>query len=519
MVVSIWVIPDPSDCTTPDHSPVQPTVHANITDTSFEWSYWIGHDIKDPILTPTGDIIILNGYDSILYSINTNGKLNFKTEVKGDEDKYSHQPCLMNDGTIIFTRSTTVDMSRSDIVAYSKDGELLWIYTHYSYIESVPAVDTNDNIYIGCQGGLLSLNSKGEYRWMFQTKGIVYNKPLIDDEGRIFFFDRISTDSLPWQTVRTCQLYALDRNGTKMWTKEFKSYNDIIPISQDRMVLAGESIVECVDKNGNSLWAWEYPSDFGDFAIVFGDERSIIVLDDNNGRMASLSQNGDLEWTHEGLTLDLFNRHLYGSFFGHDLIIILDLYSMNYFTRFGEPVLKVPVTRMQKVMETGDGNLIINNDRKLFCIGSGLNEVPVKPMEISWKRGVDDNVIISCKLPDFETYPFISHVNLYKKDNDGNFKHIIRVNMCDSEWDVSINTVKFRDWNADKGGEYDYYCTFENRLGESEPSELIEIDRSSVFGSQQLDLIIPLVISSITLLLVAIALVVLYRIKAKGGKE
>ena len=94
-----------------------------------------------------------------------------------------------------------------------------------------------------------------------------------------------------------------------------------------------------------------------------------------------------------------------------------------------------------------------------------------------------------------------------------------RANFFDFVGDSGKTKVDFQDWGTNKRGTNAYYCTFENRKGESKPSEVIEIDGRPDSRSQYGNTIIPLVVSSFIIMIVLILVMVVYNTKKKGGTK
>ena len=105
------------------------------------------------------------------------------------------------------------------------------------------------------------------------------------------------------------------------------------------------------------------------------------------------------------------------------------------------------------------------------------------------------------------------------RDENGDFQRIKRLNRFDFNMDGSTKTIQIQDWSTDKYEISAYYCTYENGLGEGEPSEIIEIEGIGPEIYRDFTLILSLIFCSLLIPIIAIIIVVMYFILIKGGKK
>ena len=132
------------------------------------------------VFSPDGKSLYAAGFDSTLYSIDINGKLNWTFSNGGH---IFHSPLVDSQGNIYF--GTNDSKGKNGIYSLTPEGKIRWVYETTPSGQN-PTMDKNGNLYFSGNGEIISLDWNGKLRW---TKQFVAISHLIcSDNGKIFFF-------------------------------------------------------------------------------------------------------------------------------------------------------------------------------------------------------------------------------------------------------------------------------------------------------------------------------------------
>jgi outer membrane protein assembly factor BamB len=164
-----------------------------------------------------------------------------------------------------------------------EEGEQLWVFPTEGRIWSTPAVE-GDTVYVASLDHKLyavSLES-GEERWRFDAGGAITGTPVVAD-GRVYFgsFDR--------------SFFALDsRNGSEVWRQQMDGWVWGGAVLKGRTLFVGTlggTVYGLGSATGEVLWSTLLrgpvlipPAVLGERLVVVTDERTMHVLDQDNGR-------------------------------------------------------------------------------------------------------------------------------------------------------------------------------------------------------------------------------------------
>ncbi|MCK5773116.1 MAG: PQQ-like beta-propeller repeat protein [Thermoplasmata archaeon] len=439
----------------------------------FLWSLDLEGRTTSPLIDAEGNLIIATS-DQHLYCLFPNGTIKWST---GIGFYPANTPAILSDGTIIMTQY-------SDAVhAYTKDGVHLW--EHYSAVDhqSPPAVGPDDNTFIVCEDMVLSITPDGEYRWNQVVDGDVYSPPCVGENGEIYIHSQ--GDYHPAGSGRTF-IYSFDPSGLKQWRQGISGFGAPMILEDGRIFAAGNRKIACLNSDGTNNWTVEIEKGrVGSSAATDDDGNIYFVMGDtgyraSDGHLYSFYPNGTMRWIVEDV-----GHGAYPLVDGDGRIILCNDRGLCAFSTDGDKLWRLPMFgEYSGVVIHPNGNIYITtwNSNQLFCVGQGEDIVPHRPLNV--KGDVNDNggVSLTCELPTFETYPFISSVNVYQKKG-GEYERIETFGKIRDPWEWSQGELEFNDEYIDVSVKQYFYFTFENRLGESEPSEVIVVfDESVIWG-------------------------------------
>jgi hypothetical protein len=132
------------------------------------------------VFSPDGNSLYVAGVDSTLYSIDTNGKLNWAFNNGGH---IFHSPLVDSQGNIYF--GTNDSNGKNGIYSLTPGGKIRWFYESTPSNQN-PTMDKDGNLYFSAEGKLISLDWTGKLRWTKQFN--VISHLICSDDGKIFFF-------------------------------------------------------------------------------------------------------------------------------------------------------------------------------------------------------------------------------------------------------------------------------------------------------------------------------------------
>ncbi len=154
-----------------------------------------------PNISKDGQYIYVSGYDSALYSINSDGTLHWKFSVAPDES-YGEATLSPNGKTIYFMSSENI------LYALNTDGTQKWTVDFEPIGNNTsPVVDNQGNIYVTVNQSFHCVRSDGTIKWSnndLDYAGSEYNGCCIGLDGTLFVSMLFS-------------YYVIDYNGKLLW--------------------------------------------------------------------------------------------------------------------------------------------------------------------------------------------------------------------------------------------------------------------------------------------------------------
>ncbi|MBU1626105.1 PQQ-binding-like beta-propeller repeat protein, partial [bacterium] len=196
--------------------------------------------------------------------------------------KVSSSPAIGFDGTIYF--------GSDDGFLYTllHNGTMIWVYNVYQPITSSPSIDSNGVIYLSSAEKLFALNSDGTLHWSLyligETDG---SSPAIWTDGTIYI---TTIDDRP----ATCNLYAINPNGTQKWKYSYPPYPDQFSdvgspaVGYDGVIYFSAGIESdkgylfAINSNGTLKWKFETDGGTCSSPAVAPDGTSYIGTDQGN---------------------------------------------------------------------------------------------------------------------------------------------------------------------------------------------------------------------------------------------
>ncbi len=442
----------------------------------FLWSLNLeGEALRPPLIDGDGNILITS-MDRTMTCVYPNGTIKWRMNL----DFYpGHTPAILSDGTIIMAEYS------NRIHAYTRDGDHLW--EHYSAVDhlSPVAVDGEDNIYIGGSDGILSISSDGEYRWNQVVNGDIRTPPCIDENGMIYTLgvsDHFGVSS-GWDNI-----YSFNPDGTRQWSENIKGSGALMVLRDGRIFSAGRREITCVNADGTRDWTVEIDGgDVGTSAASDEDGNIYFIMEDDGlypteGTLYSCYPNGTIRWKVEEIGNDA-----YPIIDGDGRILLCNGHGIRAFSLNGSQIWRLPMFgENSHLLVHPDGMIFIaaRGSMQLFCVGHGEETLPGKPLNVKGELSEGGAVLLTFELPPRDTYPFISRVNIYQKKENGDFERIETIDRSDDPWEWRYEVLTYRDYGLDVSVKQYFYITFENRLGEGEPSDTVMVfDETAIWST------------------------------------
>jgi outer membrane protein assembly factor BamB len=198
-----------------------------------------------PAIDDNGTIYVAaydNSFNGYLYALNPDGALKWKYPKNTQEKIQNLQspPSIGDDGTIYVGSGGVIN--KAMLYAFNPDGTLKWSFEiSENRITSGPGIGPDGTLYFGSHNhpavpspnstrppkgylyALEDLGTQAKIKYKFEVKYGITASPAIDNEGNVFF----STTSIlpvPPGFLGDYHLYALDKNGKKLWSYPFKGF-------------------------------------------------------------------------------------------------------------------------------------------------------------------------------------------------------------------------------------------------------------------------------------------------------
>jgi len=223
-------------------------------------------------ITPSySDGNIFVGSDEVLYSINTNGDV----EWSFDAD-VSSQPVLNDNSVIIGTEDGIYCISQDN-------GKEIWHLKMNA--TAYPSNVVNKKVYVASENRCYCIDTgNGDNIWTFKADGVITSPPYTDGDA-VYFGS--------WDNY----LYALDpNNGNLKWKYEVGWGIDVTPVSDKNYVFFGsmDNNFYAVDKKSGKL-EWTFtcrasirssPKLYGYYVFFGADDGYLYALNKTNGKLA-----------------------------------------------------------------------------------------------------------------------------------------------------------------------------------------------------------------------------------------
>lgn len=151
-------------------------------DGSLKWKYLTSDVIGSSPTIATDGTIYIGSSDGLFYAINPNGSLKWFLNI-GRAD-YHTSPAIGLDNTLY--------VANGKLWAINPDGTIKWKTTINDIVDTSPAIDANDSIYVGSSDGFIyAFNTDGTNKWSLDLGSSKYYKkithPAIGFDGTIYF--------------------------------------------------------------------------------------------------------------------------------------------------------------------------------------------------------------------------------------------------------------------------------------------------------------------------------------------
>ena len=181
------------------------------------------------------------------------------------------------------------------LAKYSLGGEFLWLFaTSTSY--SAPLILNDDSIIFRGAWGLFAVNSQGQQKWKYSLSGSAANNspPIILSDGTII-------------TQSAEKIYAINQDATLKWIfdpgramSSSDSFTAPVVDATDNIYLVLDNFLYAIDKNGAKLWERNDGSYSG---LAMGDNNAIYIsyksVWPNGGFLALDKNSGNILWQDE----------------------------------------------------------------------------------------------------------------------------------------------------------------------------------------------------------------------------
>ena len=201
---------------------------------------------------------------------------------------FSTPPVLDSEGNIYIGRD-------DGLAKYSSDGALLWLYAT-STSHTVPLILDDDSVVFRGDWGLFSVNSQGQQRWKYSLDGSAgrYSAPSILSDGTLI-------------TTSNEKVYAINQDATLKWVFNpnqalgaSDSFTSPVIDSADNIYIVLDHYLYAIDKNGAKLWS---RNDGAYSGLAMGSDNALYVsfatTFPNGGFLAIDKNSGDTLWQNE----------------------------------------------------------------------------------------------------------------------------------------------------------------------------------------------------------------------------
>lgn len=204
-----------------------------------------------------------------LYSFNLDGNENWRENQDGGFSFSS--PSLDHEGRIYC--SSTISIS---LHSYTRDGKLNWVFEGLcdnagSVGATTPAIDINNNIYVGLGEKLYVISQSGEEKWNYTVGSITYSSPSFGPEGNVYIG---SEDGM----------FAFSSSGDLIWQIDIGEVYSSPAISSDGVIFLGskDNHIYSINRNGSVNWRYKTNGEIYSSPAIGPDGIAYIGSDDGN---------------------------------------------------------------------------------------------------------------------------------------------------------------------------------------------------------------------------------------------
>gem|GEM_PF-2165472 len=283
------------------------------------WTFKTNSSVSSPLIDAKGNTYFMStefykdGYHHILYSLNRNASLRWKTVISdewGTDNLRDAYLALGPDGKIY--------VCHGNLYAIDPNGSVEWTYDGDGYhdgdgypadFDFSPTIGPDGTIYVIAANLLWALHPSGKLKWSFDAEELLRNSPTISPDGTIFISSEGSGD--PSQSMS--YLFALDDSGHLKW--KLATYANMItqPVvgkdgtiyysTSDNLAYKGDSdkVLFAIASNGSMKWRFTAQDNIEGNLPAIGSDGTIYFGSRDNFLYA-LNSDGGLKW----------KIHLYG---------------------------------------------------------------------------------------------------------------------------------------------------------------------------------------------------------------
>jgi outer membrane protein assembly factor BamB len=296
------------------------------------------------------------------------------------------------------------------IYSVNKNGTIRWSYTTYDFITSSPSIASDGTVFCGSNDGLMyALNSNGLLKWSYSTgSGILSSPCLSSDYGTVYF----GNDEGNFYALSTA-------NGGLKWSKLLGgAINSSPAIGYQNSIVVGCSNKRLfsIDYQGNTNWFYVTSGEIVSTPAI--GKSGNIFCTSKDGNLYSIKPDGKIRWIYSSgselsasPSIDGAGRIYFGSLDKSLYCLdnngeLLFSYATNGRIEFSSPTI------------ASNGIIYISStDGKVYAIGQGLNQVRVPFCQNSKKNKLTSFLMVS------NPGESAANVDIKFFDADGIFKY------------------------------------------------------------------------------------------------
>jgi outer membrane protein assembly factor BamB len=267
---------------------------------TLKWKTFLRSELHcTPAIDDMGNIYV---FDSYLYCVDSNGEIKWVRTDFNDNLYNCDNVTISDDNEIIYVPSMR---------AVDSTGVLLFVtpVMNGNFTTSI-SLDLNEQLYVGNYksdgSGLFVYDCDGMLLWSDTNTDRIYQAPVIDPEGNIYF---IGTSMTSYGDI-----YSFDSTGNMNWSVngEFYRYNLALGFNSSLYSLdyvcvgMGDirAVLKCFDREGNFHWEYTVPIPGYGYPSTSPvvDAQGNIYFANLNGELFSIDQDGNLNWYYESFS-------------------------------------------------------------------------------------------------------------------------------------------------------------------------------------------------------------------------